>query len=73
MMSKLSTEKLWVTAAELAERFDVTLFEIEALARRHHWPRVNRERSTLIDVNVETVQRALGKTPSKVHGSIPPK
>jgi hypothetical protein len=69
-MSEVTASKPWYTAKELAERFGCSAFDIEALARRHHWPRVNREHGTLIGVDLPIIARALGSTEATVHGSL---
>ncbi len=69
-MSEVTASKPWYTTTELAERFGRTADDIETLARRHHWPRVNREHAVLIGVDLDVIARALGSTPATVHGSL---
>lgn len=60
----------WHSIAELADRFGRTQDEMEALGRRHHWPRVNQEHGILYGVNIEVVAEALGATAQTTHGSL---
>lgn len=69
-MSPPAPTKDWYSPGELAVHCGCSVDEIEALTRRHHWPRVHGEHGGKIGVDVATVQRALGSAPTTVHGSV---
>lgn len=73
MTRNRATPDGWHSTAELAERFQRSPEDIEALGRRHHWPRVNRDHGVLLGVNVEAVAQALGTSDIGMHGSVPPR
>lgn len=62
--------KDWYSPDELAVHCSCSVDKIEALTRRHHWPRVHGANGSKIGVDLETVQRALGGSPTTVHGSV---
>jgi hypothetical protein len=61
----------WHSPAELAIACGCSTEVIEALTRRHHWPRVHGENGGKIGIEIDTVRRALGITQGTVHGSMP--
>ncbi|QGY05490.1 hypothetical protein MMSR116_29065 [Methylobacterium mesophilicum SR1.6/6] len=69
-MTAPALAKEWYSPQELALHCGCSVEHIEALTRRHHWPRVHGENGGKIGVDLETVQRAVGSSPTAVHGSI---
>ncbi|MGH1575193.1 hypothetical protein ACRAWG_36780 [Methylobacterium sp. P31] len=63
--------KSWHSPAELALACDCTADAVEALARRHHWPRIHGENGGKIGVDVETGRDALLGRPGTVYGRMP--
>lgn len=61
----------WHSPAELALACGCGTDAIEALTRRHHWPRVHGENGGKIGIDIDTVRRALATTRGTVRGSMP--
>ncbi|MBE7204135.1 MAG: hypothetical protein INR70_40960 [Parafilimonas terrae] len=62
--------KGWFTPEELATRCHCSVEHINALTRRHHWPRVHGGNGGKVGVDFETVLRAVGVPLKVVHGSV---
>ncbi|TXN73853.1 hypothetical protein FV228_07270 [Methylobacterium sp. WL18] len=69
-MSTLAPAKDWYAPQELAVHCGCSVDRIEALARRHHWPRVHGEHGGKLGVDLETAQRVVGSSEAAVHGSV---
>ena len=60
----------WHGIADLAQRFDRTEGEIEALVRRHHWTRVFRGSETIVGVDLDVMAQALGIDAPGIQGGL---
>jgi hypothetical protein len=69
-MSTNAPAKDWYSPEELAAHCGCSIDRIEVLTRRHHWPRVHGENGGKIGVDLTTVQRAVGSSPTTVHASV---
>lgn len=69
-MSTNAPAKDWYNPKELAAHCGCSVDRIEVLTRRYHWPRVHGENGDKIGVDLATVQRAVGSSPTTVHNSV---
>lgn len=61
-MSASAPAKDWYAPDELAAHCGCSVDRIEALSRRHRWPRVHGEHGGKIGVDLEIVHRAVGSS-----------
>ena len=69
-MTALATTKGWYSPAELAAHCGCSVDRIEALTRRHHWPRVHGENGGKIGVDLAIAQDALNGTLVTAKGGV---
>lgn len=69
-MNEAAPSKPWYSPAELAARCDCSVDRIEALTRRHHWPRVHGENGGKIGVDLASARNAVHGTLVTVKGGV---
>jgi hypothetical protein len=62
--------KPWYSLEELAVHCGCSVEQIEALTRRHHWPRVHGEHGGKIGVDLETARRVVNNRSTAVQRSV---
>jgi hypothetical protein len=62
----------WHSMSDLALRFGCSTHQIEALVRRHHWPRVYQEYGALVGAELHVVAGAFGLPGETMAGQGPP-